>query len=181
MKTVISITVLVLCAVNANCCVLWWQVSTCTWKPQIVTVVTVPGCTVHLWHQETRSVSASGTTCMAEVGASLYVGKVDRHVSGWQLYVLHTSPTFPPLPPPPLHLLACTATCTRMYTYAHMQTCAHMSTHTPVYTHALFMHTDTHTHAHEDILFIFAFLAIVCMALLKNAPFQCESCQWKNQ
>lgn len=113
---------LVLCAVNADCCVLWWQVSTCTWKPQIVTMVTVPGCTVHLWHQETRSVSASGTTCMAKVGALLSVGKVDRHVSGWQLYVLHT----PPLPHP--HTLACTDTCTHMYCIC-IQILVHMHAH----------------------------------------------------
>ena len=143
-----------LCAVNADCCVLWWQVSTCTWKPQIVTVVTVPGCTVHLWHQETRSVSASGTTCMAKVGALLSVGKVDRHVSGWQLYVLHTPP-----PPSPTH------------THLHVQTRAHM------HTHALYMHTDTHEHActrtrrEQDTLFIFAFLTIVCLHPLKSSPF----------
>ena len=141
---------LVLCAVTADRCVLWWQVSTCTWKPQIVTMVTVPGCTVHLWHQETRSVSASGTTCMAKVGALLSVGKVDRHVSGWQLYVLHTPP-----PSPPTH------TC--MYRHVH--------------THVLYMHTDTRTHActrtrrEQGILFIFAFLAIVCMPPLKTSPF----------
>ena len=139
MKTVVSIStvysvwkllyLLVLCAVNADCCVLWWQVSTCTWKPQIVTVVTVPGCTVHLWHQETRSVSASGTTCMAKVGALLSVGKVDRHVSGWQLYVLHTPP-----PPSPTH------------THLHVQTHAHTRAHTCTVYAYRYSWTCMHTH-----------------------------------
>ena len=135
---------------NADCCVLWWQVSTCTWKPQIVTVVTVPGCTVHLWHQETRSVSASGTTCMAEVGALLSVGKVDRHVSGWQLHVLHTPP-----PPSPTH------------THLHVQTRAHTCT---VYAHR-YSNTCMHTYKKRTRYSVYFCFSCYCLhASTKKFP-----------